>query len=178
MELIAPLLLTALAVTFLLPWALLLTSPLWATGSGAVALTSSALGRLREVALGDARILVLNGLAGHARQQRRLRRAVSSALRLAPEGTRAKACGCVKPVGAGAYVGVLRLSNASGHYAVRTEGASVGAVVRGFVGDLARHAREFPAQVGAKRIKIPECNPATCPLRKLARRMELAPALI
>ena len=176
MDLIAPLLLTGLTITLLGAWLVLLAAPLLMASGGVLAAPANAALQWLRTVRDDVKILVLDGLGKNKRLERRLRGSVMRTLRTAPIGSRAKACGCVKRIGDDAWVGVLRVSNKGGHYAVRTEGAEAQDVVRGLMDDLGRHDREFPARVGAKRIKIPECKPATCPLCKLAPGREVTAA--
>lgn len=118
-------------------------------------------------------VLVLHGL--EATEQSRVRGELARVLRLAPERSRPRACGCVMESGGG-FVGVLRVFNQRGHYLLRTRAATAAAVAEGLIGELRGFTESFPARPGTRRVSCPECNRSVCPLIRAARERALAPA--
>lgn len=160
------------------PWLALLAVPV-ATCVVSGALIVGALGRWSAPAqaieaLGQG-LLALVGLDRDPGLEELMRGAIGRALGLAPAGTRAGACACVKPSG-GSFVGVLRIWNSRGEWMLRTPGESVTAVANAIVERLHDFGDRFPAREGAVRVRVHECDPRTCPLRQL-RTMARAQAL-
>ena len=106
-------------------------------------------------------VLTIEGLGSFV--ARRLRSDIARVLRLAPRDSVPRACACVKPVD-GAFVGVLRIFNAQGHYLLRAPGGTPQAVARQLSTALADSRDRFPAEVGEPRADCPECTPRACPL--------------
>lgn len=106
-------------------------------------------------------VLTVEGLGTF--MTRRLRGEIARVLRLAPRDSAPRACACVKPAD-GAYVGVMRIFNAEGHYLLRTRGDTPLAVARQLSTALDESGDRFPAAVGAPRPDCPECRRETCPL--------------
>ncbi len=160
-------------------WVLLLSMPLLALSAvtaGGVARGVASIRRILPALTRDTvrGILCIDGLIAESALAKRLRGAIARVLALADPSTRPRACACVKESG-GAFVGVLRVFNTRGHYLLRTAGGSTAAVTMGISAALDEFGDTFPARDGARRMQCPECNPKTCPLRRLKRERK-APA--
>lgn len=161
------------AVPFVLlafvPWLALLAMPLaiWLASAGILA---AALARVlaegRTIEVFQPGLLALMGLDREPQLEGLVRGSIDRALAYAPAGTRPAACACVKPAGQ-SYVGVLRIWNSRGQYQLRTPGESLAAVANGIAEQLLGFGDRFPAREGAARVRIHECDPRTCPLRKI-----------
>ena len=171
---------TALFLILLVPWLALLATPVVTASATLAGLPVVAVGRLRRLlsrapARAPSGILCVEGLKEAPEAASELTADIARVLDLAPAGTRAKACTCVQRTDAG-YVAVLRVYNAKGHYLLRKTGASLTAVAASLTGELRRFRNEFPAPIGARRIRCAECNSAVCPLRRLAQQRVRAAA--
>lgn len=151
-----------------LPWLALLAMPL-AIWMASAALLASGAARLlaegRTIEALQPRLLALIGLEREPRLEGLVRGTIERVLGYSPAGTRAAACACVKPSGQ-SYVGVLRIWNNRGQYQLRTPGESLAAVANGMTEQLLGFGDRFPAREGTARVRIHECDPRTCPLRK------------
>jgi len=176
MSVLMPAVLVIVFGLMLIPWILLLLSPL-ALASGSTVVAPALLAYRSRHHLGAAlasanetRILALEGLQPNGALEQQLRALLNHALQLAPAGTRPKGCACVK-AGDGDYVGVLRIFNSQGHYLHTAHAATREAVADDLTHALRDMGDRFSAPVGAKRVRCAECNPAACPIKKAARAM-------
>jgi len=164
-----------------IPWLALVSSPLaiaaTAALTGAGGIRQWLLGFRQEEAIEGAiedGLLCLHGLESEPASDGPLRQSIGRALEFAPESTHARACACVKKSGAD-HVGVLRLWNSRGHSLLRV----VDKTARGTAQKLREELMKFDDAslfMGASRIRIPECDPASCPLRLLRRMRHSAAA--
>ena len=160
-------------------WVMLLLSPLVVLSIAVVDGLVKGGSRIHRFLPGLARapvrgILCVDGLASEPSLAFRLRSDIGRVLKLAPPGTRPRACACVKKV-QGLSIGVLRVFNTKGHFLLRVSCDTAAAVTERFSAALNEFKDTFPATVGARRIRCAECNPKTCPLRQLKRQRALSP---
>lgn len=162
-----------LAIPFLLlmfvPWIVVLVVPLatlMVSGAYLMANLGGVFATVRTVEALQPGLLALVGLDREPSLEDLVRGAIGRVLGFAPAGSRPAACACIKPAGQ-SYVGVLRIWNARGDYALRTPGDSIAAVANGIVEQLRIFGDRFPAREGAARVRIHECDPRTCPLRQI-----------
>ncbi len=163
-------------------WVILLLTPLVVLSIVFVGDLVKGVSRVHRFLLGLARdtergILCIDGLESEPSLAIRLRSDIARVLKLAPPGTRPRACACVKEV-KGLSIGVLRVFNTKGHYLLRVSCDTATAVTERFSAALNEFKETFPAKVGARRIRCAECEPKTCPLRQLKRQRALSPSAV
>jgi len=166
-----------LSIVFFSGWVMLLLAPPAVLSIAVVGDLARGVSRIRRFLPGLARdavrgILCIDGLAAEPSLAMRLRSDIARVLKLAPPGTRPRACACVKEVD-GLTIGVLRVFNTKGHYLLRASCDTATAVTERFSAALNEFKDTFPARVGARRIPCAECNPKTCPLHQFKRQRAL-----
>lgn len=162
---------TLLYATLVVPWLVLLGTPLVLASGVLVAAPLLGAKRIRRtmrrpvVQTGQG-VLCIDGLSEKPLLAERLHRNIARVLEFAPPEARPRACACVKE-SAGGYVGVLRVFDTRGHYLLREEARSIEAVAQRLTKTLEGFEDTFPARVGSPRPRCSECSGATCPQRRL-----------
>lgn len=157
-----------LYAAWVVPWLLLLGTPLVLASGVLVAAPVFGARQIRRAKRNGRGVLCIDGLFERPLLADRLHRNIARVLEFAPPATRPRACACVK-TSDGGYVGVLRVFNTRGHYLLREKGQSVEAVAQRLTTTLAGFEGTFPARVGSPRPRCAECRGATCPQRRLHR---------
>ena len=159
----------ALLVFLVVPWLIIITSPLWTLALAAVPISYGAYqfakGAKRETqALVEDGVLYMEGLTENIELQDKLKKTMCRVLAMAPSQTCPKACGCIKKTD-DRYVGVVRMFSLPGHHLVRVYGDSVQEAAESAIKQLEALTVPNGLIPEAHCSAISECMPATCPIR-------------